>query len=117
MDNNSNTPLHLTARAEECTRKHSSAYGCISFDSLEIVRELVQLNPAALEVTDEFENTPFHLAARFSNRIEIVQYLASLIPIGLVTMNRHGVTSYYGVPELHKKLPVLLEAAPHAARQ
>ena len=131
LDKYSNTPLHLAAASSNdvamirelaplhpaalelknelgSTPLHMAAYYA---NSVEIVRELVQLHPAALEVTDELDNTPLHHAARYSTSVEVVQELASLSPTALVTMNRDGVTplslvtSYYGIPKPHEKLP------------
>ena len=57
----SNTPLHLAAMYS-----HSVA----------LVRELVQLRPAALEMKNDQGNTPLHLAAMTNPIVELVRELA-----------------------------------------
>ena len=58
------TPVHL---AVECSDKD------------ELVREMVQLNLAALEVKNHKGNTPLHLAPNCLDRVETVVALAQLI--------------------------------------
>jgi ankyrin repeat protein len=101
------TPLHLAVE---------------NSNSVEIVRELAQLQPTALETKDVYGDTPLHLAVGYSDSVEMIRELVSLSPAALVTENDESktplaiiTTSFGNVFEMQGKLQVLLEAAPQAA--
>jgi ankyrin repeat protein len=94
LDSDSNTPLHLAL---------------IYSDSDVLVRELAQLNPAALEKQNKEEDTPLHLAVSYSDSVAMVRELAQLHPAALEMQNNEEDTPLHLAARFSSSVEVLRE--------